>query len=205
MKIRTSLFHRSGRMVAMVAMAAVAIPAAAVGAQQASHNIELRPFVGAMVPTGDQRDLLESSVLTGGELSWQFRPNFAVTGSFGWAPSNDRTLADRPTVDLYQYDVALEGRLDNLLSSSAWSLRPYARLGAGGRTYNYRNVEGTNAQTDFVGHGAIGIDVAPAASRVGLRVEARDNVSAFRGLRGEMNNRVTRNDMQFTTGLTIRM
>jgi hypothetical protein len=143
--------------------------------------------------------------LTGGELSWQFRPNFAVTGSFGWAPSNDRTLADRPTVDLYQYDVALEGRLDNLLSSSAWSLRPYARLGAGGRTYNYRNVEGTNAQTDFVGHGAIGIDVAPAASRVGLRVEARDNVSAFRGLRGEMNNRVTRNDMQFTTGLTIRM
>jgi hypothetical protein len=205
MKIRTSLFHRPGRMVAMVAMAAVAIPAAAVGAQQASHNIELRPFVGAMVPTGDQRDLLESSVLTGGELSWQFRPNFAVTGSFGWAPSNDRTLADRPTVDLYQYDVALEGRLDNLLSSSAWSLRPYARLGAGGRTYNYRNVEGTNAQTDFVGHGAIGIDVAPAASRVGLRVEARDNVSAFRGLRGEMNNRVTRNDMQFTTGLTIRM
>jgi hypothetical protein len=205
MKIRTSLFHRSGRMVAMVAMAAVAIPAAAVGAQQVSHNIELRPFVGAMVPTGDQRDLLESSVLTGGELSWQFRPNFAVTGSFGWAPSNDRTLADRPTVDLYQYDVALEGRLDNLLSSSAWSLRPYARLGAGGRTYNYRNVEGTNAQTDFVGHGAIGIDVAPAASRVGLRVEARDNVSAFRGLRGEMNNRVTRNDMQFTTGLTIRM
>lgn len=208
MKIRTLTFNGSGRVLAVLALAAVAFPIGMVGAQQASHSVELRPFVGALVPTGDQRDLLESSVMTGAELSWEFRPNFAVTGSLGWAPSNDRTLVAANTdnkLDVYQYDLAVEGRLNNIMASSSWAVRPYARVGAGGRTYNYRNLDGVDAQTDVVGHGAIGVDIAPSMSRFGLRIEARDNVSAFRGLRGELNDRVTRNDMQFTSGLTIRM
>lgn len=205
MKFHSLSFRRPGRMLAALAMAAVVFPAAAVSAQDASRTIELRPFVGGMIQTGNQRDLLENSVLTGAEIGWQFQPNFAVTGSFGWAPSYDKSLATDNRVDMFQYDLGVEGRLNNLMSSSAWSVRPYAALGAGARTYHYRNLQNSSAQTDLVGHGAVGVDIAPNASRIGLRIEARDNVSAFKGLHGELNSRTARNDMQFTTGLTIRM
>ena len=80
MKISSLLFRRPGRFFATLAMAAVAIPAAGIGAQEESRNFEVRPFVGAMIQTGDQRDLLENSVVTGAELGWQFQHNFAVTG-----------------------------------------------------------------------------------------------------------------------------
>ncbi|MEO7102753.1 MAG: hypothetical protein ABI311_05270, partial [Gemmatimonadaceae bacterium] len=137
---------------------------------------------------------------------WQFQPHFAVTGSFAWAPSYDRSLATNNRVDMFQYDLGVEGRLNDLMSNSAWSVRPYGRLGAGARTFRYRDLTDASAQTDFVGHGAIGIDVAPSGtSRIGLRIEARDNVTAFKGLRGEMDSRSARNDVQFTTGLTFRM
>jgi hypothetical protein len=33
----------------------------------------------------------------------------------------------------------------------------------------------------------------------------RDNVSAFKGLRGERGERTARNDVQFTAGLTFRL
>ena len=204
MTVRGSLSHLSGRLLAAMVIA-VALPAGVIGAQ-ASSNLELRPFVGGLVQTGQQRSLLENSVLAGAGMSWQFQHNFAVTGSFAWAPSRDKTLAgDDANVDLYQYDLGLEGRMNNLMSNPAWSVRPYAALGAGARTYHYRNLSNASAQTDFVGHGSIGVDVVPAASRVGLRLEARDNVSAFRGLRGELTDRSARNDVQFTGGLTIRM
>lgn len=205
MKVHSSLIRRSTPFFAALAMGAVTLAAPTIGAQQTQSSIELRPFVGAFVPTGDQADLLKTSVLAGAEIGWQFQPNLAVTGAFAWAPSKDKTLVGDESVDLYQYDVALEGRLNNLTAGSSWSTRPYARLGAGARTYNYRNLDNVSAQTDFVGHGAIGLDVAPNASRLGLRVEARDNVSSFRGLQGELASRETRNDMQFTAGLTIRM
>ncbi|MEO7216764.1 MAG: hypothetical protein ABI026_01085 [Gemmatimonadaceae bacterium] len=194
----------SGSVLAALAMA-IALPVGVIGAQGTS-TIELRPFVGAMVQTGQQRSLLENSVLAGADMSWQFQRNFAVTGSLAWAPSNDKALSGSDArVDLYQYDLGIEGRMNNLLNNPAWSLRPYAALGAGGRTYNYRNVDDVSAQTDFVGHGSIGIDIVPTASRAGLRIEARDNVSAFRGLHGELADRSARNDVQFTAGLTIRM
>ena len=205
MTISGSLSHFSGRVLAALAMA-VALPVGMIGAQESSHNIELRPFVGGLVQTGQQRSLLENSVLTGAEMSWQFQRNLAVTGSFAWAPSNDKSLSGSDArVDLYQYDLGIEGRMNDLVNNPAWSVRPYAALGAGARTYDYRNLSNSSAQNDFVGHGSIGVDIAPEASRAGLRIEARDNVSAFRGLHGELADRSARNDVQFTAGLTIRM
>ncbi len=176
--------------------------------------IELRPYVGAVVPTGAQRDVLTDAVLVGAQLGWHFHDRLAVTGSFGWAPASDRgsTLAGDPlptgreeNVDLFQYDVALEGRLPNLLPSRRWSTRPYAALGVGGRTYNYRDVGSLGAETNVLGFGALGLDVTPPSGNLGLRVEARDNVSAFRGLRGERDERRARNDVQLTAGLTFRL
>lgn len=165
--------------------------------------IDLRPVVGAIVGTGDQGDALKSAVLVGGQASYAFHSNVSLVGSFGWSPSQDKLSPQRPDLDLYQYDLGIEGRLNNLTEGSSIATRPYAVLGGGGRTYSLRNVANADAQTDPLGYGAIGLDLNHASGKIGLRLEARDNVTGFKGFRGELADRKTRNDLQFSAGLTF--
>ncbi len=166
-------------------------------------SIGIRPVVGAIVGTGDQGDALKSAVLVGGQASYAFHPNFSLTGSFGWSPSQDKLSPQRPDLDLYQYDLGIEGRLNNLTEGSSIATRPYAVIGGGGRTYSLRNVANADAQTDPLGYGAIGLDLNHAGGKIGLRFEARDNVTGFKGFRGELADRKTRNDLQFSAGVTF--
>lgn len=200
----------------LAAAAAVVVATPAARAQAApgiaGRTVEVRPFVGAFLPTGDLSDQLKSAVLAGAQVGWHFHPNFAVTGSFAWAPTKDKTTAitgndlftgREEKVDLFQYDVGLEGRLP-IATTAAWGVTPYAALGVGGRTYDYRDVDNVDSQTNFLGFGALGVDVAPKTGVLGLRLEARDYVSAFKGLRGELAERKARNDVQLAGGLTFR-
>lgn len=175
-------------------------------------GIEIRPVVGAFIPTVDQRNLLTDAVLVGGELGWHFVPSFAVVGAFGWAPTRDQLtgLPGNPLftgrqekIDLFQYDLGLEWRLHYSIPAP-WPARPYLGAGAGGRTYSFRHVS-TSSQTNLLGYGKLGIDVAPADGLFGLRLEARDNLTRFKGLSGELVNAATRNDLQLTAGLTLRL
>jgi hypothetical protein len=193
---------RAGLTLAVVV--ALAAFAARAQAQSSSQNaFQVRPLVGAFVATGDQRDVLKNAVLVGAQASYALNPNFALVGSFGWSPSEDKTSSSRPKVDLYQYDLGVEGRLSDLTSGSAVATRPYAILGGGARTYDLRNVAGASAQTNPLGYGAVGLDLNQANGPIGLRLEARDNVTGFKGLRGELQDRKTRNDLQFVAGLTF--
>ena len=173
------------------------------GQQGTLPAIDVRPVVGAIVGTGDQGDALKSAVLVGGQASYAFHPNFSLIGSFGWSPSQDKLLPQRPDLDVYQYDLGIEGRLNNLTDGSAIITRPYAVLGGGGRTYSLRNVPNSDAQTNPLGYGAVGLDLGQASGKVGLRLEARDNITGFKGFRGELADRKTRNDLQFSAGLTL--
>jgi len=174
---------------------------------QAQQNklpaIDVRPVVGAIVGTGDQADALKSAVLVGGQASYAFHPNFSLVGSFAWSPSQDKLSPARPDLDLYQYDLGIEGRLNNLTENSPVITRPYVVLGGGGRTYSLRDVPNADAQTNPLGYGALGLDLDHAGGKVGLRLEARDNITGFKGFRGELADRKTRNDLQFSAGLTF--
>ncbi|HEX6533905.1 MAG TPA: outer membrane beta-barrel protein [Gemmatimonadaceae bacterium] len=196
---------------------AAAAPAAQAQAQApatpgtVAGAVEVRPFVGAFLPTGDLSDQLESAVLVGAQVGWHFHPNLAVTGSFAWAPTKDKTTAitgndlftgREEKVDLFQYDIGLEGRLP-IATEAAWGVTPYATLGVGGRTYSYRDIDDVDSQTNFLGFGALGVDIAPKTGILGIRLEARDYVSAFKGLRGELDERKARNDVQLAGGLTF--
>jgi hypothetical protein len=193
---------RAGLTLAVVV--ALAAAAARAQAQSTSQNaFQVRPLVGALIATGDQRDVLKNAVLVGAQASYTLNTNFGLVGSFGWSPSEDKTSASRPKVDLYQYDLGVEGRLSDLTSGSAVATRPYAILGGGARTYDLRNVAGASAQTNPLGYGAVGLDLNQANGPIGLRLEARDNVTGFKGLRGELQDRKTRNDLQFVAGLTF--
>jgi hypothetical protein len=157
----------------------------------------IRPFVGAYVPTGDQRDFVKDAVLVGAQASWTVSPNYSLTGSFGWAPSKDKISAGDQTLDQFQYDVGLEARSARLATAK---LAPYIGAGIGGRTYSYRDLN-VDTKSNFDGYGALGVDVELGI--VDLRVEGRDYVSRFQPLMGGGETK-TRNDVAIAAGLGVR-
>lgn len=169
--------------------------------RSAGSSFELRPFAGAYVPTGDQRDLLKDAVFVGAQASWRVIPQLAITGTFGWAPSKDRVMAGDQTLDVYQYDVGAEARAPSWYNKGAWDFTPFVGVGIGGRSYNYRDLDDVDAKSNIAGYGALGGEVG--FGRLGLRLEARDYVSRFEPLTGNGDAK-TRNDMTFGAGLTVR-
>lgn len=175
---------------------------AVAGAAQAqmTTSFELRPFVGAYIPTGDQRDLLEDAVLVGAQLSWHALPYLGVTGTFGWSPSKDRITPGDQTLDIYQYDVGAELRAASLWGGTMLNVTPFVGLGVGGRTYDYRDLD-VDSRTNVDGYGALGGDIGFGA--VGFRIEARDYVSQFKPLVGGGAAK-TRNDIGLAAGVSYR-
>ena len=197
----STLLLRAGMVLAMV----VALLAFAVRAQAQSNatSISIRPTVGAMVAVGSQRDAMKGGVIVGGQGEWAFDPNVAVLGSFGWLRSQEKQMVQQPDLDLYQYDLGLEVRTNDLTRGSALVTRPFAAVGAGARTYDLRNVAGTHVQTNPLLYSALGLELDHNGGAFGLHVEARDNITAFKGFRGEFGDRTARHDLQFSAGLTF--
>ena len=203
---RRSQFSRRRRIVAWALVVAVAALAAAARARAQSTNaaaFDVHPAVGALLGIGDMHDAFKSAVVVGAQASWAFHPSFALVGSFAYSPSQDKLSVARPKLDIYEYDLGIKGRLEDLTSGSVISTRPYAIIGGGARTYDYRNLAGTSAQTNPLGFGAIGLDLSEAGGPFGLRLEARDNLTAFKGFRGELADRKARNDIQLSAGVTV--
>jgi hypothetical protein len=180
-----------------------ALSAATANAQdmktQTSNGFEIRPYAGAFIPTGDQRDLLKDAVIAGGQASYRILPQLAITGTLGWSPSKDRVTPGDQTVDVWQYDLGAELRAPSWLTSGAWDFTPFAALGAGGRTYNYRDLD-VDSKSNFAGFGGIGGELG--FGRIGVRVEGRDYVSQFKPFDG--GDSKTRNDVTVAAGLTLR-
>lgn len=161
---------------------------------------EVRPLVGVYIPTGDQSDIVKSAVLTGVQLSYAVIPHFAVTGTFAWSPTKDKVTAGNETVDLFQYDLGVEGRLPKTVGTGKWVISPFIGAGLGGRTYDYRDLD-ASSETTFAGYGALGADFW--AGRYGFRIEGRDFISNFKGLSGGQSGE-TRNDIGVFGTLTMR-
>ena len=179
------------------------LAAATLSAQDmATHNsngFELRPYAGAFIPTGKQRDLLKDAVMVGGQASYRIVPQLALTGTLGWSPSKDRITPGDQTLDVWQYDLGAELRAPSWFTSGAWDFTPFVGLGAGGRTYNYRDLD-VDSKTNVAGFGTLGGELG--FGRIGLRIEGRDYVSQFKPFDG--GDSKTRNDVTVAAGLTLR-
>jgi len=181
----------------------------AVAQEVVGRKIEVRPFVGAYVPTGDQRDELKDAFALGTTLAFRATPALSIVGNFGWSPAEAKTVgaaaADEDDaaneLDLFQYDAGLELGRDLALGASAWTWRPFIGIGAGARTYSFRDRD-VDSETDFAGYGAAGVQFD--AGRFGLRLEARDYLSRFDGLDGNLSESSTRNDLFLTGALSVR-
>src|SRR3954470_7466141 len=136
---------------------------------------------GNIVPTGAERGAIKRSNLTVAQLSYVVRPQIALPSSVGWARSRDIATIGDPRLDVFTYDVGTEFRAPRWIAGRDATFMPFAGIGAGARSYNYRSLE-VDARHNVSGYVAAGGDLG--FKRVGLRLEVRDYVSGFKPLAG---------------------
>lgn len=179
---------------------AAALLAASTSVAHAAEDlgVQVAPFAGAWIPTGDQRDVLEDAPLTGVTATYALHRNLAIVGSFGWAASEVGGLPNGD-LDLYQYDLGVQGQIPFALGSG-WTLQPFVGVGVGARTYHFRDLD-VDAETDLAGYVALGGSLE--YGHVALGLTARDYVSAFDGLDGAGDS-TTRNDLGLFASVGLR-
>ena len=155
---------------------------------------------GSNVPTGAQRDAIKRSNLTVAQLSYLLRPRIAVTGSVGWARSRDIATLGAPRLDVFTYDLGTEFRAPAWITGHGTTFMPFAGVGAGARSYNYRSLE-IDARHNVSAYVGVGGELG--IKRVGLRLEVRDYVSGFKPLAGG-GTAATGNDLVVMAGLRFR-
>jgi hypothetical protein len=175
--------------------AALAAVTTTVAAQTPTMTPELRPFVGASIPTGDQRDLFKDATVFGLQAAVEIQPTFHLLGTFAWVPGVTKYTVAEDKVQIFQYDVGAELGFALPLSPTM-TFKPFAGLGAGARTFDYKADE-LATKTGAVGYGAIGSEIQ--FDRIGLRCEARDNVFSFRSPMKGVDTK-TRNDLRMSFG-----
>jgi hypothetical protein len=135
--------------------------------------------------------------MSAAQMSWVLRPSLAITGTLGWARSRDVSSAGSPKLDVFAYDVGVEARPATWFADRAVSFSPFAGLGAGGRSYNYRKLD-VGATNNLASYGTVGGEFG--VGRLGLRLEARDYVTGFKPLVGAGKSG-SRNDVVLMVGL----
>lgn len=163
-------------------------------------GLELRSFVGAFIPTANQSKDFKTATTVGGQLAWEMSGNLHLLGSYGWTHGHNKfaSLSDDRTY-ISQYDVGVELNMLRELSPS-WVFRPFVGLGAGARTYDYRDTA-IASKTCTAGYGAAGMEMQWAI--IAFRAEARDYVTCFESpLTGR---KQTRNDVGLTFGLAYHI
>lgn len=183
-----------------IVVAALVLGAGTLPAQLTMGKMEVRPFVGASLPIGAQRDLYKDAPIYGLQVAREQGRFLHVVGSFGWVNGMDKYDVVRDNVDILQYDVGLElGRL--MPMSAKWSWRPFLGLGGGGRSYSYRHST-LNDRSCLAGYGSLGTEFQWDTRA--FRFEGRDNVFCYRSPLAD-GKRQTRNDLGVAFGLVYHI
>lgn len=184
------------RYVLLVIAALVSVPMVA----QAQVIPEVRPFVGAFVPTGDQDDVFDVALLAGTQVAVEAADMLHVVGTFGFSgPEFDRRIVNSGHMHIYQFDVGGE-LFRNMEFNNDWLFRPFIGLGAGVRRYDPTAVGPSKNYP--AGYGALGAEFQ--LNRLALRFEARDYLTRFKGLSGN-DPAATRNEVALTTAMVFHL
>jgi outer membrane protein W len=152
---------------------------------------------GTAAPVATKGHAIKRGNLIAVQASYLVRPNLAVTSTLGWIRSRDLGAAGSPKLDVYTYDLGAEVRAASFALGSRASFKPFAGVGVGVRSYNYRSlpVDATHNPGAYVGVGGeLGV------RRVRLRLEVRDYVTGFTSLDGSGRSH-TRNDVVVMAGV----
>lgn len=180
---------------------ALALGAPALGAQATAPPVrpEVRPFVGAYIPTGAMRDDFKTATMVGAQVALELSRNFHVLGSAGWSHGHNKFGFTSDRTNIWQYDAGVEANLVRPLAGR-WLLRPFVGAGGGARTYDYRAGD-VKTRTCTAGYGTFGSELETGA--VALRLEARDYLSCFKSPVTGKNR--TRNDVGLSLGLAYHV
>ena len=181
----------------IIVTAALALSASVAGAQvPETLPLELRPFLGASIPTGNHRDLFDDEMLVGIQAALGVTERFQAVATFSWVPGTAHYAVAEQGVDVYLYDFGVE--LD-FPRPGAVNPRftPFLGLGAGGRTYRYAQANLAD-QSCVSGYGALGAELRLYTAT--FRAEARDNIFCYESPFTPGRSR-TRNDVSLAIGL----
>jgi hypothetical protein len=169
---------------------------ATAAAAQEPMRAELRPLIGAYVPTGDQRDAFKDAFVFGVQAGLELTRAFHVVATVGWVPGKSLLTTSARGVDVLQFDAGVEYNWYQE-TATGWVFRPFVGLGAGGRTYDYE-APAFETATFFDGYGALGLEFQ--LGKVSVRAEGRDYVSRFRAPTPGASS-ATRNDLTVALGV----
>lgn len=193
--------------VVTVALSCSIVAASSLSAQTADSSAtsakqprwELNVPSGAMIPTGVQREAVKRGNMSAVQLTYVAQPSIAIVSTFGWARSKDVATAGAPKLDVFTYDIGGELRAPKWIASETMSFSPFAGVGAGGRSYNYRKLD-VDATHNLAAYASAGAELG--MRRLRLRLEARDYVAGFRPLTGAGASR-TGNDVVMMVGVRL--
>jgi len=163
-------------------------------------RFEVRPVVGAYLPTGKHRDMLDDAITVGVQGAYAITGYLSIVGTFSVTPSSDTRLTLDDDLDVFSYDLGAELQKSFTISGSGTTVSPFIGVGAGGRTYDYRDLA-MHAESDVAAYAALGAHLR--LHSVGVRIEAREYASSFRGLTGEMSSHETRTDIAILSALSF--
>lgn len=153
---------------------------------------------GQLVPTGAQRHEFDRGNLTALQVGLVADEHLVVTTSAGWGRT--RSIgAGTPRLDVFTYDLGAEVRASKSPITNWLSVMPFAGIGGGGRSYNYRHLP-VDATHNVAGYISLGAELGIRWGR--LRLEARNYVGGFKPLDGSSGS-ATRNDVVVLTGVRI--
>lgn len=162
-------------------------------------RLEFLVASGTLIPTGNQRHDIRRADMTTAQLAYVVRPELALSAALGWARSRDIASEGNPRLDIFTYDLGAEFRPGQWPADRALAIRPFAGIGAGGRSYSYRSLD---AQARHHVGGYIGAGGEVGTARIRLRLELRDYLSGFNSPSGERSGGA-RNDLVAVVGLRI--
>jgi len=167
---------------------------------QAQVKPEIRPFVGAFIPTGNQRDVLDDALFTGAQLAVEVADVLHLVGTFAFAgPDFKKELTGGGHMHIYQSDVGAElFRVVTLKNDR--SVRPFLGAGLGVRTYDPTAT--WESRSYPAGYGTVGAELQ--FNRVAVRFEARDYLTRFKGVAGN-EEASTRNELALSVGLAYHL
>jgi hypothetical protein len=154
---------------------------------------------GAVLPTGSQGDSIKRGNMTAVQLSYGVRPALVVTGTFGWSRTRPLGLGSDARLHIFGYDLGAEIRAPRRSTDRRLNFKPFAGIGAGARTYNYRHVDSATTH-DVAAYASAGAEIG--MGRVRLRLEARDYVTG-KGLDQSAGGR--KNDVALLAGVRLAL
>jgi hypothetical protein len=179
-----------------LAVGLLAAGALSLSAQAPAEKAEIRPFVGAYLPTGPQRDLFKAAALFGTQVAAEIDETLHLVGTFAWSPVHNKYAGVDENVSIFSYDLGVEVGVTRPMAND-WLFKPFAGLGVGGRAYEFKATT-LSDRSCAAAYGSLGSELQIA--RMALRFEARDNVFCYKSPVAGVDAK-TRNDVVLAFGV----